>query len=366
MEYLSLFSEVENIWKKRDLRSFFDFLEKEKDKFIGRYDDLGSLYFLSRFLVENNVPDAECTLLFSPTSLSDVIKNIKRLRRAVQRLNWCEEFSLEEFLQCFFESSAGSEELTWIVFSSAVDTDYVLGRISNTVEARKSSPQIDYYRDSLSAEGNVSFIVCTNDEEEIEESSYYIKRLYLPENCSLDILKVYDAKSICSGYNEGMNSSRSKYKIYMHQDVRIIDRYFLYYLLHIFSENPEIGIMGMVGAEDFSSDGYVWHSPLSGSWIEGKVDAASLYRSDMTSLKKVMLLDGFLLATQYDIPWREDIFDGFHFYDASECMEFKKAGYQAAVPYQKNPWCLHECGWSNTGNYLHYSDIFKKEYSDYL
>jgi hypothetical protein len=66
----------------------------------------------------------------------------------------------------------------------------------------------------------------------------------------------------------------------------------------------------------------------------------------------VQIVDGLLMATQYDLPWREDLFPGWHFYDASQCMEFQKAGYSIAIPNQETPWCLHDSGITSGG--LHY------------
>jgi hypothetical protein len=63
----------------------------------------------------------------------------------------------------------------------------------------------------------------------------------------------------------------------------------------------------------------------------------------------VQVVDGLLMVTQYDLPWREDLFQSWHFYDASQCMEFAKAGYTVAVPKQEKPWCLHDSGIVKTG-----------------
>lgn len=41
---------------------------------------------------------------------------------------------------------------------------------------------------------------------------------------------------------------------------------------------------------------------------------------------KVSAIDGLFMATQYDIKWREDLLDGFHFYDVSQCFEFAQQG----------------------------------------
>ena len=58
----------------------------------------------------------------------------------------------------------------------------------------------------------------------------------------------------------------------------------------------------------------------------------------------VTAVDGLFLATQYDLPWREDLFPGWHYYDLSQCMEFTRAGYEIAIPRQEKPWCLHDSG----------------------
>ena len=65
--------------------------------------------------------------------------------------------------------------------------------------------------------------------------------------------------------------------------------------------------------------------------------------------EEVAVADGFLLATRADLPWREDLFPDWHFYDASQCMEFRKKGLKVVVPRQREPWCLHDCGPVRTG-----------------
>lgn len=40
----------------------------------------------------------------------------------------------------------------------------------------------------------------------------------------------------------------------------------------------------------------------------------------------VTAIDGMFMATQYDISWREDLFDGWDFYDISQSCEFTRGG----------------------------------------
>ena len=74
-----------------------------------------------------------------------------------------------------------------------------------------------------------------------------------------------------------------------------------------------------------------------------------------------------MIVTCYDIPWREDIFDGWDFYDLSQCMEFKRRGYSIVVPFQSSPWCLHDDRVAlSLMDYNHYRKIFLKEYGNEL
>ena len=77
------------------------------------------------------------------------------------------------------------------------------------------------------------------------------------------------------------------------------------------------------------------------------------------------VVDGFLLATQYDLPWNAAVLTGFDFYDAFQCMEFLRAGYKIAVPAQNPPWCLHDDGrLSNMSKYDKYRQLFLKKYGE--
>ena len=66
------------------------------------------------------------------------------------------------------------------------------------------------------------FIICTNNELLLGEAVLYIHSLIVPDGYSVELLTVKDAASMTSGYNEAMEASDAKYKIYMHQDVFII------------------------------------------------------------------------------------------------------------------------------------------------
>lgn len=209
----------------------------------------------------------------------------------------------------------------------------------------------------------IAFISCVNDENEYAECRYYLDRLRVPEGYETDMIAVREAPSMTAGYNAGMQSSEAKYKVYLHQDVFIKNENFIFDLLKVFRCDESIGMAGMIGTVKLGKDALA-----TGDWNAGKIlhnCAPPLieYPPEEGVFMEVQAVDGLMLATQYDIPWREDIFDGWDFYDISQCMEFQKAGYKIVIPYQTEPWCYHDNEYSKMTNYEKYRKLFIQEYA---
>ena len=205
----------------------------------------------------------------------------------------------------------------------------------------------------------IAFILCVNDEEEYAECRYYLDRLHIPEGYQVDIIEIREASSMAAGYNAGMKSSAAKYKVYLHQDVFIRNTEFISDMLKVFACDEQIGMLGMVGNTGKISLDIEWNV---GKVMEnrGQWKCESPSREDV--FVEVQAADGLLLATQYDILWREDLFDGWDLYDISQCMEFRRAGYKVAVPWQENAWCYHDNAVPNLTAYYDYYRIFVCEY----
>ena len=194
----------------------------------------------------------------------------------------------------------------------------------------------------------IAFIICVNNELYFEECKYYIEHLEVPAGYDIDVIGIWEADSMCAAYNLGMRSSDAKYKVYMHQDVFIRDSRFL-----------EIGI---------PENGGVYSS-----WNVGKVDCREpdlsyvlLCGPNQTKDQTVDAVDGLLMMTQYDLPWREDLFSDFDFYDVSQAFEFRRAGYEIVVPYQEDPWVVHDCGFAKLTNYDRNRKICMEEYPEFF
>lgn len=215
-------------------------------------------------------------------------------------------------------------------------------------------------------EKKICFIICANDSFLVKECRLYIENLQVPEGFSIEIEEVWGAASMAAGYNEGMKRSDARYKVYLHQDVLIIRPEFIRKIVELFQTHPQTGMLGMVGNTRITKD----ITP----WGKGTVRIGTVY-ADLVEqpvcavlgnaerdLQNVIFVDGLLMVTQYDIPWREDLFKGWDMYDLSQSMEFWRAGYAVAVPRMDTPWVFHDNDLLNLQNYEKWKAVFMREY----
>lgn len=209
------------------------------------------------------------------------------------------------------------------------------------------------------------FIICSNKDLMLEEAVHYIEHLYVPSGFEKELLIVNDAKSITKGYNEAMYSSNAKYKIYLHQDVFILNQNLLSDLLEIFGSDSQIGMIGVVGYKTISPGGVMWHGEKTGN-LYGMSKQPSV---SPNKFEYVAEIDGLFMATSHDLSWNTVLLKGWDFYDAFQSINFLRHGYKIAVPVkmQVNPWCLHDDGQvQNLAEYNHYRHIFLETYKEYL
>lgn len=210
------------------------------------------------------------------------------------------------------------------------------------------------------------FIMCSNNPQYEHECIKYINNLTIPEGYEIEIKVIRDAASITSGYNRGMLSSDAKYKIYLHQDTFIINKDFLNCLLKGFNDEAT-GMIGIIGTPKLDPSCVMWLGNRVGKLVSNCIyHTVKAAIGEITSPTEVEAIDGLLMATQYDIPWREDIFKGWDYYDISQSFEFRKAGYKVMVLPADEPWCFHDDGILELSEYYKTRDIFMQEYSDML
>jgi hypothetical protein len=220
-------------------------------------------------------------------------------------------------------------------------------------------------------ENKICFITCVNDEEWYSECLLYLRHLALPDGMQAEYIGIRGAESMAAGYNEAMRQSAAKYKVYLHQDTLIAKKDFITRLKNIF-QDESIGIIGVIGCKNLPASGVWWDGMRTFGRVLHACEAESIVDSELKEPKgeytPVEAVDGLIMVTQYDVPWREDLFGGWHFYDTSQCMEFKRRGWKAAVPNQSDGfWCIH-CPKEKplAPEYKEYQKMFLREYGSEL
>ena len=212
----------------------------------------------------------------------------------------------------------------------------------------------------------VAFIMCVNDEEQFHEAALYLQHLQMPLGITAEILPIGGAVSMCAGYEQGRIASEAKYKIYMHQDVLVIRKNLIEEIITLFADS-KVGLIGLAGCEQLPSSGIWWE----GNGLHNKI--AHALSAEHISVAEgvvpqchVQAADGVFLATQYDIPWRADLLNGWHFYDISMCQEYRRQGYDVILPRQEEPWIIHQTRHRMAGDdYEEQRQIFLQTYKTF-
>ena len=333
---------------------------------IEDYADLrqSALYLFRR--IQLFWPDGDCEPLFE--ALIERGVSFFFLLQMLKELDLGDKYCIGQRISLLYSSLGKEREsqlfagLTSQTFEKNPESDEAEGTLYRHTQT------IGYQRtdDIPDADHRICFISCVNDEKMYEECLYYISRLIVPDGYHVDTVAVRGAKSMTSGYNAAMKSSDAKFKIYIHQDVCILNPFFLTEIVNIFSRNEDIGMIGLVGNPALPPDAVVWHGWRKGNMYDIYPDdirfTEKSLESNPVAVENVEAIDGFLMATDRDIRWRDDLFDGWDYYDVSEAAEFLKAGLRVVVPDQTKAWAAHDDGNMNLSRYDRYRRIFLENY----
>lgn len=219
----------------------------------------------------------------------------------------------------------------------------------------------------------IAFVTCVNNEAVYAECRHYLTSLPLPAGWSAQLIPIRGADSMAAGYEQGRRLARqAAIVVYLHQDVLVVNKKLVENLLSLFACSDRIGLVGVIGCRRLPETGIWWdgrrlagqvlhacepesialarhHEPSGGKLCQGveAVDGLFLAARGPAFGKASASLNGSLGAAAaadiiYDIPWRCDLFDGWHFYDSSLCREYRRRGLSVVVPRQSPDfWCIH-------------------------
>ena len=173
-----------------------------------------------------------------------------------------------------------------------------------------------------------------------------LKNLSKPKKFDVEILPV-EGEGRFSAYQKAMQQSDAKYKLYLDENILLQDKNVLHKLLKIFQADEKVGIIGVSGAIDLSTNGICFKSMKRCGKILVNKDKKPLEWGNIFGItKEVTAVDGWFIATQYDLDWQYEKFLGNSFGDTAQCIEFKLKGYKVVVANQKDAWV-----WRNSDQY---------------
>lgn len=269
----------------------------------------------------------------------DVQTNIDRL------WHFCKQAAVDfDYLQKFMQKCLLHYDSTLQRLAASLDT---------SIEGRLNSEKI-------------AFIMCVNDEAAFDEAVLYLQHLYVPEGMEAEIIPIRGATSMCGGYEQGRQASDAKYKVYLHQDVQVIRKNIVDELLAVF-RNPGVGVIGLAGCEKLPPHGIWWNGEGTHNMVAHALWPEHIGMVDkMVPYCQVQAADGVFLATQYDIPWRQDLLKGWHFYDIAQCLDYRHQGYEVVLPRQDEPWIIHQTQHTKVGeDYYREQEIFLQTYAPF-
>ena len=216
-------------------------------------------------------------------------------------------------------------------------------------------------------ERKIDFIVCVSESICCEECMRYISDLIIPDGYRIDVLTVFEAEGMTKGYNEAMQESDAKYKVYLREDTFLLNRNFIADILDIFQKNDRIGMLGVAGTDVLLDNGdfLKWNIGSIMAYDGRCIKDHFELRQTSATYEKVEALEGTLIATQYDVSRREEL-TGWSFYSVSQSVEMKKQGYEVVVPYQENAWCYRDNAIINAEDYEKDHSQMQKLYPEYF
>lgn len=213
-------------------------------------------------------------------------------------------------------------------------------------------------------ENKICFITCINDEIKHQKMLGYFTKLEVPADFETEVVTITERGGMAAGYNQGMQSSDAKYKVYVTQDTLITNRYFIRDVIKIFNQDKSIGIIGVLGTEIIPTSAICEQTQnRMGKIKEINSEKILSWKNPENLYGKVQAIDGVLMITQYDIPWREDIFAGEYYYDLAQSIEFARKNYHSIVVRQEEPWCIANYSNFKNDSYEEDRNLFLDEYS---
>jgi len=182
----------------------------------------------------------------------------------------------------------------------------------------------------------ISIIICSASTEELKQVSQNID---LTIGVPYEIIGINNSdgkRGICEVYNEGKRKAKYDTLCFMHEDIEIKTENWGVNVLNIFTENKEIGVVGVAGGGykalapsgwycvEYNSPDKSFQNVIQGFKLKSKTEVHAYHNPYLQKLSEVVCVDGMWFCARKDIlndkPFDEDMLKGFHGYDVDFCL----------------------------------------------
>ena len=164
-------------------------------------------------------------------------------------------------------------------------------------------------------------------------------------HCEVILVENTKEDSIFQKYNRGLEVvgvAPEDVYIFIHEDVKILDKYFFQKIRKVFEEEEKVGVLGVVGTTEFTSKGGWWlnNNPetMMGHWYQGHPGGLITYnsKSKVGYFDNLVSVDGFFLAIRGKVLENQKFDEvsypnAYHFYDVDFCFEALKNNWKIAI-----------------------------------
>jgi glycosyltransferase involved in cell wall biosynthesis len=192
----------------------------------------------------------------------------------------------------------------------------------------------------------ISVIVCGRSARDAKRHRRHIARTIGCEHEYVRIDNSEGRKGLCAAYNEGVRQAGGHVLVFIHDDVYVLEKGWGRRLEERFAGDSGIGLVGVAGTQLLLRHNSRWGvigPPYIASVVFHEYGLMRFPRVDDLRRRYVRRLgrfpyepyemeavavDGLFLAMPRrlfeSVSWDEEVFDGYHLYDADICMQVRR------------------------------------------
>lgn len=192
----------------------------------------------------------------------------------------------------------------------------------------------------------ILFVIYLSEKVKYLECEKYLEKLNNPNNMDIEIVSVSDHSGLAKAYNNVMNQSDAKFKVYLNDSTMIINKEFIPDTINLFKEYPEIGAMGMCGTKSVPVSLKWWESTstygtCSQENSDGQLEVTK-FNEIVGEWEEVKYIGGPIIITQHDITWNEKSIEIESMVNVMHSIQLKESGLTLGVPKQIKPWFVYD------------------------